>query len=114
MRAVVFAGLIVAMCGQCFAQAAPKVDERRLRVAFEEKLKDAESARFRDIKHASHETAGLWFVCGQVNAKNSFGAYEGFQPFYGMALKVGQDPIKYDIFAIGNHAERGCREKQLR
>lgn len=36
-----------------------------------DKLKDGETAKFRN----------QWELCGEVNAKNSFGAYTGFQRY---------------------------------
>lgn len=42
-------------------------------------LKDGESAQFRNLRF----NAGQWgeVLCGEVNAKNSFGGYIGFVPF---------------------------------
>lgn len=39
-------------------------------------LKDPESARFGDVFIGRND-----FVCGMINAKNSFGGYTGEQPF---------------------------------
>jgi hypothetical protein len=44
-----------------------------------ERLKDPDSAQFRDVFVSN--TGGLPVVCGEVNAKNSFGGYGGFQRF---------------------------------
>ena len=49
-------------------------------------LKDPGAAQFRNIrwfenKHEDGSTSNL--VCGEVNGKNSFGAYVGFRPFSG-------------------------------
>ncbi|MBC7860285.1 MAG: hypothetical protein H7Z39_16250 [Burkholderiaceae bacterium] len=41
-------------------------------------LKDADSAKFRNVRSVGD---GL-FVCGEVNAKNSYGGYVGFKKFY--------------------------------
>ena len=41
-------------------------------------LKDPESAQYSDIRYSKSEFGA---VCGRVNAKNSFGAYGGFQAF---------------------------------
>jgi hypothetical protein len=41
------------------------------------KLKDPESARFRDVRVVDHA------ACGEINAKNSYGGYVGFRRFYG-------------------------------
>jgi hypothetical protein len=42
-------------------------------------LKDADSAEFRGV--AVREYKGAPLVCGEVNAKNSFGGYGGYQQF---------------------------------
>lgn len=41
-------------------------------------MKDPWSVRFRDVSVSPKLKS---YVCGEVNAKNSFGAYEGFMPF---------------------------------
>ncbi|MBD1224936.1 hypothetical protein IC789_09150 [Acinetobacter seifertii] len=41
-------------------------------------LKDGDSAKFRN----------QWELCGEVNAKNSFGAYTGFQRFIASKEKI--------------------------
>lgn len=42
------------------------------------KMKDPSSVKFRDVNvYLDHR-----LVCGQVNAKNSFGAYAGYTRFY--------------------------------
>lgn len=50
--------------------------EAEAREGLATELKDAESAQFRDVERYA---AG---ICGQVNSKNSFGAYAGFSQFY--------------------------------
>ncbi len=45
-------------------------------------LKDPDSARFGPMK-AGVNSAGKVFVCGYVNARNSFGGYTGMTPFSG-------------------------------
>ena len=48
--------------------------------AVKSRLKDPASALFKDV--AAHETSkGAIAVCGQVNSKNSFGGYGGFEGF---------------------------------
>lgn len=41
------------------------------------RLKDPESARFQNIRPVARGE-----ICGQVNAKNAFGGYVGFQHFW--------------------------------
>ncbi|HHT2967137.1 TPA: hypothetical protein ACTYJU_001225 [Citrobacter koseri] len=48
-------------------------------------MKDPESAKFRYMRFIKEgEKDGLvgGFVCGNVNAKNSYGAYAGYSPFF--------------------------------
>jgi hypothetical protein len=52
--------------------------EREAKEAVARQMKDPGSVQFRDI--ASYSDQKL--VCGEVNAKNSFGAYTGFVRFY--------------------------------
>ena len=44
----------------------------------QDKLKDGDSARFRNMRYGALQKGG---VCGEVNAKNSYGGYVGFAPF---------------------------------
>lgn len=67
--------LVVGGCG------ADKPADELLPVAKQavaSELKDPDSAKFRRL--ASYPDRGL--VCGQVNGKNSYGAYSGFTDFY--------------------------------
>lgn len=48
------------------------------REAVKERLRDPESARFKDLKIGRNDT----IVCGEVNAKNAMGGYVGARPFY--------------------------------
>ena len=41
------------------------------------RLKDPDSARFQNIRNV-----GRGEICGEVNAKNAFGGYVGFQHFW--------------------------------
>lgn len=56
-------------------------------------MKDPDSVEFRGAKIIYGDQ-----VCGEFNAKNSYGAYTGFQPFYykGSKVEIGGDPV---IFA---------------
>ncbi|MCX6178571.1 MAG: hypothetical protein NT163_04240 [Chlorobiales bacterium] len=60
----------------------PSADQRMLEKAKEavmNSLKDPESARFR---HMHIKSGDPMSVQGEVNAKNSYGAYNGYQKFY--------------------------------
>jgi len=42
-------------------------------------LKDSDSAEFRGIEYMRFKSGG--FICGEVNSKNSFGGFSGWQHF---------------------------------
>lgn len=46
-------------------------------------LKDPNSAMFGSMR-AARDANGIVYVCGSVNAKNSFGGYTGMKPFTGI------------------------------
>lgn len=50
------------------------------------KLKDPDSANFRNLIIHKGESPkdGRFYVCGEVNSKNSYGGYVGFTPFFSM------------------------------
>jgi hypothetical protein len=56
--------------------AKPKSPIEEAKAAVKEILKDPASAQFRDVKLNS-----MGDVCGQFNAKNSYGGYGDFEPF---------------------------------
>lgn len=70
--------------------ALSSTDEAVIREAVSLNLADDTSARFRNIAAADMED-GTYVVCGFVNGKNQFGAYTGYQIFYGVYRPV--DPI---------------------
>lgn len=51
-----------------------------------ETMKDPDSTQFKDLSVVRRD-GGIW-VCGSVNAKNSYGAYIGFEPFFATSLDV--------------------------
>ena len=55
-------------------------------------LLDAESARFIELREVKKKTTTT--ICGQVNAKNAYGAYIGFAPFAVLdsTVVIGSDP----------------------
>jgi len=52
-------------------------DEMKKKVAA--RLRDPSSAQFRGVQ--THHNSGLPIVCGEVNAKNGFGGYAGYERF---------------------------------
>ena len=60
-----------------------------VRNAVEDRLKDPDSARFRNIREVENG------YCGEVNARNSMGGYVGFRPFYAENFNIWGDNIKF-------------------
>ena len=113
MRIVLFF-VAALLFGSVFAKPAPKLNEKALRLGFESLLKDADSAKFRDIEYKASENAGSWTMCGEVSAKNSYGAYNGYEAFLAMAIKEKNTPIKYLVFGIGEASAKVCTDRGLR
>jgi hypothetical protein len=65
------------------------VQVTNLQKGIRDSLKDPESARF-GMHKAGLDAKGNLFVCGLVNAKNSYGGYTGMSPYNGMFIKSGQ------------------------
>ena len=81
MKRVAIASLfLLAGCEGVFQseeeQAKQAVQEQVAQV-----LKDPSSAQFQNVQALDEEA--FWYICGEVNGKNSFGAYAGFDRFYG-------------------------------
>lgn len=53
-----------------------------IRTALQDKLKDADSAKFMNVRMLP-AVEGMFNVCGKINAKNSYGAYVGYRTFFG-------------------------------
>ena len=64
------------------------------------RLKDGKSAEFRN-QYVSR-AGGAPIVCGEVNAKNSFGAYAGFERWIGAEPAIGV--VLESDFATGEFA----------
>ncbi|HHO3502998.1 TPA: hypothetical protein ACRRG1_003350 [Acinetobacter baumannii] len=71
---IVILGCLLLGCGK--TEEEKLKDERQkldlqVQKLVKDKLKDGDTAKFRN----------QWELCGEVNAKNSFGAYTGFQRY---------------------------------
>lgn len=74
-------------------------------------FRDPEGARFREMALFKTKTGKTGnFVCGQVNAKNAYGAYVGYRNFvYSdglVAIDSEEDAVKYGILS-----EAICHER---
>ena len=73
VRQVINFGILLGVVA-CSAQSEL---EAKAKEAIKYQMKDPESAEFREVRVYPEKN----LVCGEVNAKNSFGAYGGFEPF---------------------------------
>lgn len=115
MRGMYLCALLVVSVG---ATAATPVDSRpasqselaMLKTALEGQLKDPYSAKFRNVKVGPKSPAGMYTACGMVNAKNSYGAYAGEEPFYGQLIPEAKVAI---VIGVGDAAGQLCAQQGL-
>lgn len=101
-------GVLVALASwTALADVSFKVDEKKVRAALEDRLKDAESARIRRLQ--VNKVDGNLHLCGEVNAKNLYGAYVGFEKFYGMIFPRSNGKDLYHILGVGSASAEMCR-----
>lgn len=99
-------------------QAAPshpktyQYDVEKLRSAMERSLKDASSAKFLSLRTALKKSNPLTYaLCGEVNSKNSYGAYEGYTTFYAIIFPPDErDKEIYAVIGYGAAARTMCKE----
>lgn len=53
------------------------------KAAVADEMKDPQSVQFRKLKGVK-DAKGNEGLCGEINAKNSYGGYIGFKPFYAL------------------------------
>ena len=65
----------------CLLAGCDALDEQigKAKEAVKNHLRDPESAQFRDVKHCSGDQN---VITGEVNSRNGFGGYVGFEPFF--------------------------------
>lgn len=85
-----------------YAQADPRIEAAEL--AVKDGLKDPGSAQFKNVAVKTN-SLGETAVCGEVNARNSFGGYVGFQAF-GVVDNVAV--TQTDAIAQAKLARMGC------
>lgn len=73
--------------------------------AVKNSLKDPDSAHFGGMLAFKAGDGSIW-VCGYVNAKNSFGGYVGMQPFFTMLTPIGDGSQLYGPSALISRADR--------
>lgn len=63
-------------------------------------LKDPSSAQFRNLYGFRYQGQDLTMVCGEMNAKNSYGGYGGFTYFF-TKLSLATEPLMTSIDEYG-------------
>lgn len=99
----IFVAIVGAMMAMQATQAQMMMKERSvfIKEAKEQvanSMIDPESARYRNLFLSELATQAL---CGEINGKNRYGGYVGFQKFYsipfGSAISTGQDDKSFEI-----------------
>lgn len=109
MKKIALLATVLFACAANAAGKPPKVNEKVLRKEFDS-LKDQDSAKFRNIKFASGDAEGAWIMCGEFNAKNSYGGYVGFNRFMGMAFVEG-NKTTYLVMTVQDDLANAMCEK---
>ncbi|WP_206432195.1 hypothetical protein [Sphingomonas sp. ABOLF] len=83
----------------------------RSKEAVRHNLKDPESAQFRDVGRCGASD----FVFGEVNGKNSYGAYTGFKSFYsdGVVAAADVEDLEWDRLFRGCMVEMARHTAQI-
>lgn len=80
MRKLIYTAVMVAIAATASAADAKEtVWVERSKDAVKAKMKDPNSAQFRNVYFS--RSGGVPVACGEVNAKNSYGGYRGYQFF---------------------------------
>ena len=100
----------VAQAADAYREATAQ-EVSAIRSSMQKDLKDADSAKFKDVKVAAAEDGVA--MCGLVNARNSYGAYAGFSYFTGVMLAKGTQNPSAVVFGVdskpGGPAEETCK-----
>ena len=101
---IVWCVLAFAASTTVFAAPGTAQDVKAIKASLQSRLKDADSAKIKGVQVAADGT-----TCGMLSAKNSYGAYNGFEPFLGMKLSGG----KFYFVGTGDAAAQMCAEKGI-
>ena len=102
-KTMLLLGALTAPMSVLAGSASPQ-DLQGIKSAMDDRLKDSESAKLKDVRIAKDGT-----VCGLVNAKNSYGAYAGYEPFIGMKLSTG----RFYVVGVGSESGQLCASKGI-
>lgn len=105
MRRTILLGLL-ALSGCQYVPGTEAHMEHQARDAFTGKILDASSAQFRDLW--SVDVGAEHIICGQMNAKNAFGAYAGFKNFV-VSTKDGFAVYDPEVSSLSGDSERAIQ-----
>ncbi len=104
MRAIALSIMTLALVGCSKGKNEPPSDGAYIVAGKEyvrQTLKDAKSAEFQNVSVS--RSAGMPVICGEVNAKNSFGGYNGYRRFIsggpGPATQIEGEGMEASEFA---------------
>lgn len=64
------------------------------RTQLDDTLNDSRTARLKEVRYGKIENKGFDVICGKVNDRNTYGAYEGFKKFVIINKNVNIDDKK--------------------
>lgn len=84
-------GVVAALVGcadesEVRAEFAPQLAEEAVKRELAARMKDPATVQWQSV--TSRLVDSVYYVCGEFNAKNSYGAYTGFERFAGRAGDV--------------------------
>lgn len=108
MRYVLPVALVACLFPVVSMAAVRNASEKEIvvvKAALAEKLKDPDSMKLKNVQIAEDGT-----LCGDVNAKNSYGGYTGFSRFIGMYFSANKEGKPVAII-IGIDSKEGISQK---
>lgn len=90
---LIFSILFTSVCFAAEQRQATKAELKVITASIANRLKDPDSIKISDIRVKDD------YVCGMVNAKNSYGGYVGKKPFIGVLISQGK---LFGVVGIGD------------
>ena len=99
-----FAGALISamlLSGLSACASKEQTDADKLKRIIASEMKDPDSVKFRNLRMGS---IGNSTLCGEINAKNSFGAFSGFEKFSlnGPGAVFMESRLRSNVEAYGN------------
>ena len=110
MRTIIAATLLLGLALPAQAETAEPVTIEQLHQAIADAMRDPEATRFRQTRIVRRIQISGAIVCGEINAKNAFGGYIGFQSFIAMVAGSAALVSLESDYGYAHIAER-CRNQ---